>query len=135
MSSIILWISGALCTCSTIGLIYYRNKSLKLSNELFLANKIANEYIQYKSTKRLARYTIKQMQHLKNQNNFWDVILELREVSFSLDESRSKFEIISLYTTDKSNTFSDDIYKEYFLKDLKLKELGIWVYWFTYQDL
>ena len=111
------------------------------------------------STKRLARFTTKGWHKTKDQNDpnkkTWDVVFELREIAVSLDETKSKFEILSIVSEevckDKFTMWGHKEYAEWFEKktgggwlsvdnkelewittmskseqrDLKLKSLGI----------
>jgi hypothetical protein len=158
----ILWVSGVLCTISVGGFVYYRNKSISLSGQLKLATnqltELVNEKKEKESTKRLARFTTKGWHNTKDKDDpnkkTWNVIFELREIAVSLDETKSKFEIISITSEEMGSKlvqWGDKEYTEWFEKktgggwlsadnkelewittmskseqrDLKLKTLGI----------
>ena len=158
----ILWVSGVLCTISVGGFVYYRNKSINLTSQLQLVTNQLSELITEKkekeSTKRLARFTTKGWHKVKDENDpnkkTWNVVFELREIAVSLDETKSKFEIMSITSEEmgsKLTQWGDKEYTEWFEKktgggwlpvdnkdlewittmskseqrDLKLKSLGI----------
>ena len=106
------------------------------------------------SYKRLARFTTHGWNFTSEKMKKpkpWDVVFELKEVALSLDETKSKFEIVSVSSEDTLDTWKLENYKKWFesnygggwikvddkdlewitttskseIRDEKLKQLGI----------
>lgn len=159
MIYILLWISGAITTVSLTlaGRFYLLHQKGKGEMNLILPDykRLLAEKKEKESLKRLAKFRTTGWHLVSESNNpkkkTWDVVFELREIAVSQDESKSKFEVISVISEGDIDSWNKEDYEKWFLKktgggwistdnsnlewittmsktearDLKLKDLGI----------
>ena len=154
----LIYFSGIITTISVIGFIVYflKYKKVNSSYNLILEqfNILLKEKKEKESYKRLARFTTHGWNFTSEKMKKpkpWDVVFELKEVALSLDETKSKFEIVSVSSEDTLDTWKLENYKKWFesnygggwikvddkdlewitttskseIRDEKLKQLGI----------
>jgi hypothetical protein len=115
MIYIIIYISGIITTLSLIGFFYQLSKSKELEK-----NQLPKSI---KPEKRTATYIWDGWHYSDNPSKKWSVNFELREVAISEDETKSKFEVISVYSEELNDKWTIKEYSDYFMK----KKGGGWL--------
>jgi hypothetical protein len=125
MFYVIIYISAVITTISVIGFFYQKNQSFKkdgligrLNSQLTgLVEKVNKQKLSIESDKRLATLQWGGWHKENEPGKNWSVTFELREIALSEDESRSKFEVLSVVSENmKSDTWGTKEYGDYFLK-------------------
>ena len=136
---------------------FLKHKNVKSQYNLLLSlyKPLLEEKKEKESSKRLAKLTTVGWHRVSEEKNpnkkMWDVIFELKEIAVSVDETKSKFEVISVASKESGDTWTKDQYTKWFIqnygggwinidnpklewittmskseqRDIKLKELGI----------
>jgi hypothetical protein len=154
----LIYFSAVITTIAVIGFVYliikYKTLNSNYKFTLDLYQDLLKEKKERESYKRFAKltttgwnYTGKDTKKPKS----WNVVFELKEIAISMDEKKSKFEIISVASEENPDPWSKDLYQKWFesnygggwldvnnkdlewitntskaeIRDEKLKQLGI----------
>lgn len=125
MEYLIIWISGIITTISLVLLNKYYNLYNKTKSNLDMVVPLYQDMIKEKkeqeSLKRLAKFKTTGWHLTKDKDDpkkkTWDVFFELREVASSVDESKSKFEVISVISEGTTDLWSETQYNNWFIKN------------------
>ena len=125
MFYVIIYISAVITTISVIGFFYQKNQSFKkdglidrLNSQLTgLVEKVNKQRLSIESDKRLATLEWGGWHKQGDTKVTWSVTFELREIALSEDESRYKFEVLSVVSENmKNDSWGTQEYTDYFIK-------------------
>lgn len=119
MIYILLYFSAIITTISVIGFLHQKNQSYKKELLIESLNSKIDKLKQKSSIsdKRLATLEWGGWHKKREPNKTWSATFELREIALSEDESRSKFEVISVVSENmEDDSWGTPEYGAYFLK-------------------
>ena len=132
MIYLVIYISAIITTLSVVGFFYQSSRISKkdetietLKTEVStltsqvtgLVEKIKKQKLSIESDKRLATLQWGGWHKENEPGKTWSVTFELREIALSEDETRSKFEVLSVVSENmKNDSWGTQEYGDYFLK-------------------
>lgn len=137
MSEVLLYISAVITTLSIVGCFYFKSISkkntklykdqeseiMRLANQVSTLQRVVNKYKGLAPANRRALLEWDGWHTENNLSKTWKTSFELREVGLSEDETKSKFEVISVTSENMKDKSSKTEYEKFFLK----KTGGGWV--------
>jgi hypothetical protein len=120
MVHIIIYISGIITTLSVVGFFYQLiksgEKSLLIKSLNDRVSELSQKVSEKLSKKRLATLEWDSWYNSAKPNETWSVTFELREIALSEDETKSKFEVISVHSENMKDGWKDKEYTDFFMK-------------------
>ncbi len=121
MIYLILYASGVITTLSVIGILYYKHINKQLSQDLQVA--LSGIVKSKEPERRVANLIWGGWHNALDPSYKWESTFELKEVAMSEDETKSKFEVISVISENPKDAWGKEKYAKYFYENYN----GGWV--------